>query len=58
MFVEILARKHINLSDPYSAFMMIGDVGARILLYYASLEQQWVQRCQSDAIGERREVSW
>jgi hypothetical protein len=58
LFVEILARKHINLSDPYSAFMMIGDVGARVLLYYASLEQQWVQRCQSAAIGERREVSW
>lgn len=37
MFVEILARRQIKLSYPYSAFIVIGDLGARILLYYASL---------------------
>ena len=58
LFVEILARRHINLSDPYSAFMVIGDVGARVLLYYASLEQQWVWRCHNATIGEKKEVSW
>lgn len=58
LFVEILARRHINLSDPYSAFMVIGDVGARVLLYYGSLEQQWMWRCNNATIGERREVSW
>jgi hypothetical protein len=58
LFVEIMARKHINLSDPYSDFIMIGDVEARVLLYYASLKQQWVQRCQNAAPSEKRKVPW
>lgn len=41
IFVEILARREIQLSNPYSAFIIIGDLGARIILYYTSLESQW-----------------
>ena len=58
LFVEILARRQINLSDPYSAFIIIGDFGARILLYYASLENRWILRHQFPIPTERREVSW
>lgn len=58
LFAEILARKHVYLSDPYSTFMMIGDVGARILLYYSSLENQWILRSQFPINAERKHVSW
>ena len=58
LFVEILARRHINLSDPYYAFIVIRDFGARILFYYASLENQWILRHQFPIHVERREVSW
>lgn len=57
LFVEILARRQVNLSDPYSAFIVIGDFGARILLYYASLESQWLLRSKYPINAERREVS-
>lgn len=58
LFSEILARRHVNLSDPYSAFITLGDLGARVFLYYASLENQWVLRHQTPLIAERREASW
>ena len=58
LFAEILARKHLQLSDPHAAFMVIGDMGARVLLYYASLESQWVGRYQLSAKEKRRVVSW
>ena len=57
LFVEILVRQRLNLSDPYSAFVIIGDVRARVLLYYAALEHQWVLRHQFPMHAERREVS-
>ena len=57
-FAEILARKHLQLSDPHAAFMLIGDKGARVLFYYASLESQWVGRHQLSAKENRRVVSW
>lgn len=58
LFAEILARKHLQLSDPHAAFMVIGDMGARVLLYYASLESQWVGRYQLSAKEKIRVVSW
>ena len=58
LFVEILARREIQLSDPYSAFMIIGDLGARIFLYYTSLESQWSCRHQFSKQSEGRRVSW
>lgn len=57
-FTEILARKHLQLSDPHSAFLVIGDVGARVLMYYASLEGQWSLRRELLAQSEERVVSW
>ena len=55
---EILARRHLNLSDPYSAFLVLGDLGARVLLYYATLESQWALRYQFPLVAERREATW
>ena len=40
LFTEILARKHLRLLDPFAAFVKIGDVGARIYLYYSMCEEQ------------------
>lgn len=57
MFVEILVRKKLNFSDPYSAFVIIGDLGARVLLYNIGLEHQWVFRHQFPVFAERRKVS-
>ena len=58
LFTEILARKHVLLSDPHSAFLVIGDMGARVLMYYASLEGQWSSRHELLAQTEGRVVSW
>jgi hypothetical protein len=58
LLAEILARKHLQLSDPHSAFLVIGDMGARVLLYYSSLESQWVNRRSLSHQGEKRLVSW
>ena len=58
LLAEILAHRHLNLSDPYSAFIVLGDLGARVLLYYASLENQWLLRHQTPLKAERREASW
>ena len=58
LLAEILARRHLNLSDPHSAFITLGDVGARVLLYYAALESQWLLRYQSPLKVEKRETSW
>lgn len=57
LLVEILVRRRLNLSDPYSVFVIIGDVGARVFLYYATLEHQWVLRHQFPIQAGRREVS-
>lgn len=40
LITEILACKHLRLLDPFSAFVMIGDVGTRIYLYYFGCEEQ------------------
>lgn len=58
LLAEILARKHLNLSNPYSAFMVLGDVGARVLQYYACLEHQWLFQHQLPAKVEPRIVNW
>lgn len=58
LFAEILARKHLQLSDPHAAFLIMGDIGARILLYYASLEDQWIIRHHLNVKDDRRLVSW
>jgi hypothetical protein len=58
LFTETLARKEIQLSDPHSAFLIIGDIGARILLYYAQLESQWSSRKLRQNEREDRVVTW
>lgn len=55
---EILARKHLQLSDPHAAFMVIGDMGARVLLYHSSLERQWVSRQSLSYQFDKRVASW
>lgn len=54
LFVEILVRRHINISDPYLVFIITGDPGARTLLYCASLEHQWMQKQQFPVNSERK----
>lgn len=58
IFTEILARKEIQLSDPHSVFFIIGDIGARILLYYAQLKSQWSSRRLHLIESEARVVTW
>lgn len=52
LFVEILSCREIYLFDPYLAFVVIGELEAQILLYYASLEHQYPNPLS------KREVSW
>ena len=40
LFTEILASIHLRLMDPFSAFVLIGDMGARIYLYKVDCEEQ------------------
>ncbi len=57
-FTEILARKHLILLDPFAAYVVLGDVGARIYLYYAECEEQLhMQRVEGRRV-EVREVDW
>lgn len=49
LLTKILARKHLRLLDHFSAFVVIGDIGARNSLYYANCEEQ---------IHDRRRVDW
>ena len=58
LFTEILARKHLILLDPFAAYVVLGDVGARIYLYYAECEEQLhIRRVLSRRV-EEREVDW
>ena len=54
LFVEILAQKHLQLSNPHSAFLVVGNMGARILLYYSSLKNQWLLRHEWPAETEKQ----
>ena len=58
LLVEILARKHLRLLDPFSAFIMIGDIGARIFLYYADCEEQLHLRRSAARHIDDRHVDW
>ena len=58
LLAEILARKHLKLLDPFAAFIVLGDVGGRIYLYYASCEEKLQSR---HALGRQvaaRNVDW
>lgn len=58
LFTEILARKHLILLDPFQAYIVIGDVGARIYLYYADCEDQLYNRRTLGRQVEERVVDW
>ena len=58
LFTEILARKHLILLDPFAAYVVLGDVGARIYLYYAECEEQLHMRRVEGRRVEVREVDW
>ena len=58
LFTEILARKHLILLDPFTAYVVLGDVGARIYLYYADCEEQLHIRRALARRVEEREVDW
>lgn len=58
VFVEILACNHLQLLDPFSAFVMIGDVGARVYLYYADCEEQLHLRRTAARHIDVRHVDW
>jgi hypothetical protein len=53
----MLARREIHLSDIYSAFIVIGDLGAMVLFYYLYLECQWVFCRQVLVQVEKNKVS-
>lgn len=58
LLVEIVARKHLILTDPFSAFVEMGDVGGRIYLYYAG-EEEKLQQCKGVRRNyEERIVDW
>lgn len=58
LFTEILARKHLRLSDPFAAFLKIGDVGARIYLYYSGCEEQLQLKRSNGRYVAERVVDW
>ena len=58
LFTEMLARKHLRLEDPFAAFVKIGDVGARIYLYYSGCEEQLQVRRSTGREVPERAVDW
>lgn len=58
LLAEILDQKHLNLSDPHSTFIVIGDIGAKVFFYYDTLESQWLLRHQSPLEVEERKAYW
>lgn len=58
LFAEILARKHLRLLEPFEAYIVLGDVGARIFLYYADCEEQLHIRRTIGRRVDEREADW
>ncbi len=58
LFVEVLARKHLRLSDPFAAFIKMGDIGGRIYLYYAECEERLHVRRGLRRLTEERQADW
>jgi hypothetical protein len=38
LLVEMLCRNVLKLNDPLAAVILIGDVGAKVAMYYMELE--------------------
>ena len=58
LLTEILARKHLRLTDPFVAFIKMGDIGGRIYLYYAECEERLHVRRGLRRLTEDRQADW
>ena len=58
LLVEVLARKHLKLVDPFAAFVVLEDIGGRIYLYYAGCEEKLQSRRALGRQVEARTVDW
>ena len=58
MLTEVMVRKHLQLSDIFSPFVKIGDIGGRIYLYYAECEERLYQRRGLRRLTKGRTVDW
>ena len=56
LLTEVLARKHLLLSDPFAAFIKMGDIGGRIYLYYAECEERLHLRRSLRRLTKDRQV--
>lgn len=56
LFTEIVGRGEVVVEDNAGAFCLIGDYGARILLFYSELEEKLAKRRQVAAsyLGQQR----
>lgn len=58
LFTKLLSWKHLKLLDPFSAFVVMGDVGARIYLYYANCKEQLQNKRTTSSQCEELQVNW
>jgi hypothetical protein len=52
LICEMIARNDLKLANPSKLIIPIGDLGARVLLYYMTLESQLEYKHQADKPGE------
>ena len=53
-----MARRHLKLLDPFGPFVVLGDIGGRIFLYYARCEEKLQSRRALGRLVEARNVDW
>ena len=58
LLTKILAQQHLRLLDPFSAYVTMGDIGARIYLYYAGCERHLHHRWMEGKHSAQRKVDW
>jgi hypothetical protein len=58
LLFEILARKYLKLLDSFAAFVVLGDIGGRIYLYYASCEDKLQFKRTLGRQVATRNVNW
>lgn len=50
LVAEILARGDLHLLEPAQAYMLVGDIGVRVLLYHRELEMSQAARRRSEQV--------
>lgn len=58
IFTEISAYKHLKFLDLFLALMVMGDVGARIYLYYMGSGKQLQNQNTTTSPCEERQMNW